>query len=123
MSQPLHPGYESHAPHVAWLMRGTMQRHKPRLNRSLLELDPQPRAVEPHDLAGPPFPVRDHELEGRGYSVSCLHLQAGSGLGEAAHGAWDAPAAEKNLPGFEHSHALGVSALVHWQWPVRERQA
>src|SRR6516165_2833717 len=79
----------------------------------LLNLNAQPGAIEPDNLAGTAFPVGNGKLEYRRNAVSGLHLQAGPGSGNAAYGAGHAPAAEKNLPRLEHPHAGACAAFFH----------
>jgi hypothetical protein len=80
---------------------------------SFEELNPELRAIEPYDLARPSLSVRYRKVECRWNPIGGLDLQAGSGRRHAAHGAWDPPAAEKNLPGLEHPHAWDCSAVIH----------
>jgi hypothetical protein len=79
----------------------------------LLELNPELCAVKPDNLACLALAVCQCELELRGNAIGGLHLETGSGLREIPDCARNAPAAEKNLPGFQHPQPLGRSALFH----------
>jgi hypothetical protein len=79
----------------------------------LLELDANLGSVKPDNLACPALPVCQCELELRGNAVRGLHLETRSRPRQVPDCARNAPASEKNLPGFQHPQTLGRPALLH----------